>query len=44
MTETEPNEPPKPDEDIGDEGEDYGAKAGDDRDNVDPEPEDPEAD
>ena len=40
MTETEPNEPPTPDEDIGDEGEDYGAKVGDDRDDVDPEPED----
>ena len=45
MTETEPNEPPNPDEDIGDEGEEYGAKVGDDRDDGDPEPEeDPEAD
>ena len=30
MSETEPNEPPTPQEDTGDDGEDYGAKAGDD--------------
>ena len=38
MSETEPNEPPIPDESRGDNGEDYGAKASDDSDQPATEP------
>lgn len=47
MSETEPNETPFPDEGTGDDGEDYGAKGGDDRGEPETEHEDaqvPEAD
>ena len=47
MSETEPSKRPVPDEGSGEEGEDYGAKAADDRGEPEEEPEDaqvPEAD
>ena len=40
MSETERNEPPIPEQGTGDDGEDYGAKGGDEGDQPEAEPED----